>query len=100
MEIVQDWNSLTAEYNFGWIQSTDNIGDTWDSKFIALSKFLIDRLKKIPGAFGCVTVQVFGNPQTGEIKGLEINPRFGGGYPLTSAAGCSYAELIIREYLL
>ncbi len=63
-------------------------------------EFLIDRLKKIPGAFGCVTVQVFGNPQTGEIKGLEINPRFGGGYPLTSASGCSYAELIIREYLL
>ena len=31
---------------------------------------------------------------------LEINPRFGGGYPLTSAAGCSYVELLIREYLL
>ena len=62
--------------------------------------FLIDRLRKIQGAVGCVTIQVFGNPQSGEIKGLEINPRFGGGYPLTSAAGCSFAEWIIREYIL
>jgi len=63
-------------------------------------EFLIDRLKKFSGAVGCVTLQVFGNPDTSEIKGLEINPRFGGGYPLTSASGCSYVELLIREYLL
>ena len=63
-------------------------------------EYLIKRLKKLPGAFGCVTLQFFGNPQNGEIKGLEINPRFGGGYPLTSAAGCSFVELLIREYLL
>ena len=61
---------------------------------------LVKRLKNVPGAIGCVTIQVFGNPQSGEIKGLEVNPRFGGGYPLTSAAGCSYVELLIREYLL
>jgi len=63
-------------------------------------EYLIQRLKKLRGAFGCVTLQFFGNPQNGEIKGLEINPRFGGGYPLTSAAGCSFVELLIREYLL
>lgn len=62
--------------------------------------FLIERLREVPGAYGCVTVQVFGNPKTWEVKGLEINPRFGGGYPLTSAAGCSYVELILKEYLL
>ncbi|MDC3234752.1 ATP-grasp domain-containing protein [Candidatus Puniceispirillum sp.] len=63
-------------------------------------EYLIQRLRKLPGAFGCVTLQVFGNPQNGEVKGLEVNPRFGGGYPLTSAAGCSFVELLIREYLL
>ena len=63
-------------------------------------EYLVQRLKKLPGAVGCVTLQVFGNPQNNEIKGLEVNPRFGGGYPLTSAAGCSFVELLIREYFL
>ncbi len=63
-------------------------------------EYLIQRLRKVPGAFGCVTLQFFGNSQSGEVIGLEVNPRFGGGYPLTSAAGCSFVEFIIREYLL
>jgi carbamoyl-phosphate synthase large subunit len=63
-------------------------------------EFLVTRLKKLPGAFGCVNIQVFGNSGKKEIKGLEVNPRFGGGYPLTSAAGCSIVELVIREYML
>ena len=52
------------------------------------------------GARGCCTFQVFGSPRSGEVIGLEINPRFGGGYPLTAAAGADYAEWLIREYLL
>jgi len=63
-------------------------------------QYLLDRIRKVPGAFGCVTYQLFGNPITEEVKALEINPRFGGGYPLTSAAGYSFAEFLIREYLL
>jgi carbamoyl-phosphate synthase large subunit len=31
---------------------------------------------------------------------LEINPRFGGGYPLTGAAGADYCAWLIAEYLL
>lgn len=60
--------------------------------------FLIDKISYIKGARGCVTFQVFGNPSTNEVKALEINPRFGGGYPLTGSAGVSYAEWLIREY--
>ena len=63
-------------------------------------QYLVDRIRKVPGAFGCVTYQLFCNPDTEEVKALEINPRFGGGYPLTSAAGYSFAEFLIREYLL
>ncbi len=63
-------------------------------------EYLLHRLNKLPGAFGCVTLQVFGNSFNGELKGLEFNPRFGGGYPLTSAAGCSFVEWLVREYLL
>jgi carbamoyl-phosphate synthase large subunit len=62
-------------------------------------EFLWPRLQRLAGARGCCTVQVFGNPVTGGVIGLEINPRFGGGYPLTAAAGANYAEWLIREYL-
>lgn len=61
---------------------------------------LLKPLSRLEGARGCVTVQVFGNPDTGEVKGLEINPRFGGGYPLSDAAGATFADWIVREYLL
>lgn len=60
--------------------------------------FLWPRLQHLDGARGCCTVQVFGNPVTGAVIGLEINPRFGGGYPLTAAAGANYAEWLLREY--
>ncbi|MUL46242.1 carbamoyl phosphate synthase large subunit [Mycobacterium sp. CBMA293] len=63
-------------------------------------RFLWPRLQRLAGVRGCCTIQVFGNPVTGAVVGLEINPRFGGGYPLTAAAGANYAEWLIREYLL
>jgi carbamoyl-phosphate synthase large subunit len=63
-------------------------------------EYLLDKLRSLVGAKGCITVQVFFNPETGAVKGLEINPRFGGGYPLTLSAGANYPEWLIREYLL
>ena len=32
------------------------------------------------------------------MVGIEINPRFGGGYPQSYAAGANFPELLIREY--
>lgn len=55
---------------------------------------------ELQGARGCITFQVFWNKSTDDIIGLEINPRFGGGYPLTDAAGCKFAEWLVREYIL
>jgi carbamoyl-phosphate synthase large subunit len=34
------------------------------------------------------------------IVGIEINPRFGGGFPLTHMAGANYPKWIIQEYFL
>ena len=51
------------------------------------------------GSVLCDTIQVFGNPITEEVFGLEINPRFGGGYPLAAEAGARYGEWLIREYI-
>ncbi|NEU08802.1 ATP-grasp domain-containing protein [Flavihumibacter sp. R14] len=63
-------------------------------------EFLKERLKYVEGACGCVTMQLFYNAQSNEIKALEINPRFGGGYPLSYLAGANYPRNIISEYLL
>lgn len=62
--------------------------------------YLVERLAHLPGARGCITVQVFHDPVTRDIKALEINPRFGGGFPLADAAGAHYPDWLIREYLL
>lgn len=62
--------------------------------------YLLKRLKALRGARGCITVQVFANPDNESIKALEINPRFGGGFPLAHAAGANYPDWLIREYLL
>lgn len=65
-----------------------------------LTKYLYDRLETIDGCVGCICIQLFMNPENGDVVGIEINPRFGGGYPQTYAAGGNYPELLIREYFL
>ena len=65
-----------------------------------LTSYLYERLETIGGCIGCICIQVFMNPATGDVVGIEINPRFGGGYPQTYAAGGNYAEYLIREYFL
>lgn len=60
---------------------------------------LLDRLAVLRGARGCLTLQVFVGPQPGEVQGIEINPRFGGGFPLSLAAGADFPGWLICEYL-
>ncbi|RTY34905.1 ATP-grasp domain-containing protein [Chlorobium phaeovibrioides] len=63
-------------------------------------EYLIDKLAKIKGARGCLTVQLFAHPHEKRYAALEINPRFGGGYPLSYSAGANYPGWLIDEYLL
>jgi carbamoyl-phosphate synthase large subunit len=65
-----------------------------------LTQYLYDRLETIEGCVGCICIQVFLNHQTNDVVGIEINPRFGGGYPQTYAAGGNYPEYLIREYFM
>ncbi|MGX2966544.1 ATP-grasp domain-containing protein [Ursidibacter sp. B-7004-1] len=58
-----------------------------------------DKLSFLEGAVGCLTIQVFCHKTTEKIIGIEINPRFGGGYPLSYLAGANYPLWIIKEYL-
>ena len=66
-----------------------------------LVSFVKDRLNYIVGAVGCLTAQFFVHKTDVEkIYGIEINPRFGGGYPLTYLSGANFSKWIIEEYLL
>ncbi|MDH6305592.1 carbamoyl-phosphate synthase large subunit [Parabacteroides sp. PH5-13] len=65
-----------------------------------LVKYLQDRLSFLSGVVGCICFQLFYREESNEVIGIEINPRFGGGYPLTHYAKANFWELLIREYLL
>lgn len=64
-----------------------------------LYDFLLSRLSSVRGARGCITFQFFCNENSGDIYALEINPRFGGGYPLTHESGSNFVSWLIDEYL-
>ncbi len=66
----------------------------------AIVPYLRERLAHLDGCVGCICMQLFFHPDTHDIVGIEVNPRFGGGYPLTYMSGANYPELLIREYLL
>lgn len=65
-------------------------------------KRLMDAARKVaealPGAVGCITLQCFVTDLE-EIVFIEINPRFGGGIPLSLAAGARYCATIIQWLL-
>lgn len=63
-----------------------------------LIPLLSDKLSTLKGARGCITLQLFMNRKNGHVTGIEINPRFGGGYPLSYAAGAHFPDFLIREY--
>jgi carbamoyl-phosphate synthase large subunit len=60
--------------------------------------FVCKKFSFCKGFIGCITLQVFKNKISGEIIGIEINPRFGGGYPLSFIAKANFPEMIIKEY--
>lgn len=53
---------------------------------------------KLPHAVGCITIQCF-KQADGRICFIEINPRFGGGHPLSVYAGADFPKWIIQELI-
>jgi len=64
-----------------------------------LEQFVFDKLGHIDGARGCLTWQFFVRKSDQKVFGIELNPRFGGGYPLSYRAGANYPGWLIQEYL-
>ncbi|MBM3454921.1 MAG: ATP-grasp domain-containing protein [Bacteroidetes bacterium] len=61
---------------------------------------LVEKFACLKGAKGCLTIQVFFAESDNSLLGIEINPRFGGGYPLSYMAGANYPKYLLQEYLL
>lgn len=58
------------------------------------------RLARIPGARGCLTIQLFYAETEGRpLIGIEVNARFGGGYPMSHAAGATFTHWLVDETL-
>ncbi|GMU37800.1 MAG: ATP-grasp domain-containing protein [Phycisphaerae bacterium] len=55
-------------------------------------------VEALPGCRGVVTVQVI-QTRTGRIRVIEINPRFGGGAPLSIHAGADFPRWILQTLL-
>lgn len=64
-----------------------------------LVPYLKEKLNHIDGAVGCLTSQFFKHKTELKIYGIEINPRFGGGFPLSYLSGANYPKWIIQEFL-
>lgn len=64
-----------------------------------LVNYIKDRLDYIPGVRGCICIQFFYRESDNDVIGIEINPRFGGGYPLSYWAGANYPLNIVKEYI-
>jgi carbamoyl-phosphate synthase large subunit len=54
--------------------------------------------ERLPGAYGPLNVQVFLS-HDGDMRVIEINPRFGGGYPLADRAGMASPRWLLEESL-
>ena len=61
-------------------------------------EYVIKKFNKIKLARGPITLQLFSDKYGKDIKCIEINPRFGGGYPMSHKAGGTFPEFIIKEY--
>ena len=65
----------------------------------AIIPYLQERMSFIEGAIGCLTAQFFLHKEDSRVYGIEINPRFGGGYPLSYLAGANFPAWILSEYM-
>lgn len=67
----------------------------------SLVTYLKEKFQYVEGAVGSLAAQFFLNKSNeDDIYGIEINPRFGGGYPLSYLSNANFSKWIIDEYLL
>lgn len=62
-----------------------------------LVTYLKERMEYLPGVIGCICIQLFYRETDQDVVAIEINPRFGGGYPMSYHAGANYPRFLIQE---
>jgi carbamoyl-phosphate synthase large subunit len=65
----------------------------------ALIELVTDLVRALPGPFGALNVQLFADRQCRDPQVIEINPRFGGGFPLSYAAGADFPRWLLEDVL-
>ncbi len=63
-----------------------------DDKIIEESRRILDRFRPV----GPITIQLIRDKNTGDDYYIEINPRYGGGAPLSMKAGARSAETVLQ----
>jgi carbamoyl-phosphate synthase large subunit len=51
----------------------------------------------LPGAYGPLNIQMFLDEESGQVSVIELNARFGGGYPLSFTAGADFPRALLQE---
>lgn len=64
-----------------------------------LLSYLKERMGMIHGIRGCICIQLFYREADNDVVGIEINPRYGGGYPLSYYAKANFPKMMIEEYI-
>jgi len=65
------------------------------------SSLLIELAEKLcaalPGAYGPLNIQMFLDEESAQVTVIELNARFGGGYPLSFMAGADFPRALLQE---
>jgi carbamoyl-phosphate synthase large subunit len=56
-----------------------------------------DICERLPRAYGVLNVQIFWDETNGTAKVIEVNARYGGGFPLAWKAGADYPTWMIED---
>lgn len=73
----------------------DRAETVYNADMMALAKNFI---QSMDGLRGPLNIQIFYDPSVATIHGIvDVNVRFGGGYPLTHAAGAHFAQWLVDE---
>jgi carbamoyl-phosphate synthase large subunit len=63
----------------------------------ALERLAADVCAALPGPFGVLTIQVFVDDSSGQLAIIELNARFGGGFPLSREAGADFPRWMLED---
>jgi carbamoyl-phosphate synthase large subunit len=63
----------------------------------ALQALASEIAERLPGGYGTLNVQIFADDERDTLQVIEINTRFGGGYPLSHEAGAKFANWLVQE---